>query len=1398
MLNQLTRVHWVKGERQAVVLVPILNDTGDDLLLFEGEPLVTVDEIDDSEGTEVEVDVAAVREAWGRKGAESENVGVAALYSAKEVVATVCQSARESGKLGEDVVALISEALEAESLEVRDQDGLTQGDPRFGKSGREIIAEIEEGQEGFEKWRQTWEEQVKFGEEVEEPDRIAVLKLLFAFQETIAVNPKAPPAVRGVEHSINLIEGWDKVPRRVRLRPHSQKEFEAARQEVQGLAEAGIIRPSQSPWACSIVLVPKHDGGLRTCCDFRQLNNLTVADAMNIPRIEDLLDRLGKARAISALDMAAGYHAVPMREEDCAKTAFLTWSHGLMEWVRMPMGLKNAGATYQRMLQHILGPLLWESSSNYLDDLSIFSVDSDHVDDLSRVLKRLSRWGVTVKISKCVFLANRMPFLGYLVKVGEGVTVDPEKIQSCLRSGENGLKTATDVLSFLGALEYYRKFIPDYAELSAPLRGILKGKRRRNSVEAEWAADPMCDLCFRALKTALCTAPVLAFPDFNRPFVVSTDISQAQLSAILIQVDDQGVERPVAFAGRQLTPCEQRYTVADRECLGVVFAVCRRFRKYLHGSAFPVTVITDHSSLLTLNTRVDPGGRLMRYALELSEFEYVVKHRPGRKHHLPDVLSRCELVGASPQVVADQVDEALLSRYALLLKLHRTGPVSDSQLRGIFSEDQRALRLQLLVRGSVLADGANYEETVRAIKETHRAMQQADISGLDKLAGEWSPFVEFAPVVASVEEGEEGRHRAWRAAGEHKEGERDPYFSERGGEGLTLIVAALTRAQGRRDLEVAAEKMRQAAASEKMEAKERLMPTSEEEAIEAEEGRENLTLPEVGQETAVSPQRRREVIQGLRREAGLEEELPREGKPIASSRVWEEREAKDLAPRVNMEMARRGASQEGSSLATLQEWAGLFDTDHEAALLEAQKQDVFAYTLCKYLRSGELPADTYIRGRLVKAEDQFCVDEAGLLRRIWYRDPRRRSTLEPLFQVYVPEELRGVVMVSFHGGLRSGHLSPLKTWLRMKERYWWPGMQADIYRMVQSCGVCQSRGRRPPKQRIQGHVRSDVPGEVWMLDVLHLAESSSGKKHVLTMVDVATRYAFFIALDRVDSFAVVKAVETHLIGGGIDPKLFITDNGSEFKKAFVEFCELYGVKVRRSVPHHAEGHGMVEAANRTIADIIGHMVEEDGGDWEDNLPYAQRTYNSSIHTAHQGRDGAGLSPAEAYLGRKVQMPVEARMKDYEEGAKESGVALKMAMKAQARIRKAQEWILESREDYEKSMRDTKRNRNRRERVFQLGDKVRLFKPPKLRTERKVGRVFEGPYIVVDCIRHTDIPSEYVLRREGGALEKRQRATAETLRSYVDAAAPFARVTARKLEALVDHAPTKQYEVKTIV
>ena len=273
-----------------------------------------------------------------------------------------------------------------------------------------------------------------------------------------------------------------------------------------------------------------------------------------------------------------------------------------------------------------------------------------------------------------------------------------------------------------------------------------------------------------------------------------------------------------------------------------------------------------------------------------------------------------------------------------------------------------------------------------------------------------------------------------------------------------------------------------------------------------------------------------------------------------------------------------------------------------STIVEEQQKEPFATAMTEFLKSKRLPTvDPYLKNKILACEEDFVLTDDNLLCRLWYRDPRKRKILDPVYQVYVPESLRGAVIRAMHGGYRSGHLSPMKTWQKIRETFYWPGCFSDVTSIVRSCGVCQTRGRRPPKQKIAGHVRSDIPGEVWVLDVLYFPTSKKGNRYALTMIDVATRWAHIVPIAKVDSASVLSVVEDRIIGDGISPRLFITDNGSEFKKDFTEFCEMFNIKVRKSVPHHAEGHGIVEAFNRTIADVIGHMIEEDGGDWEENL-----------------------------------------------------------------------------------------------------------------------------------------------------------------------------------------------------
>ena len=623
-------------------------------------------------------------------------------------------------------MALISDILDKEKHEERDRDGLTKAHPAFQKSGEEIIASVSETDPKFLEWREKWEPQLRFGETASEEEKEKLVRLLWVFSDIIAENPGAPAAVRGIQHIIELdATKYNGVPRRVRLRPHAPRERRAVAESVEKLLAGGMVRPSVSPWACGVVLVPKPDGTLRTCCDFRALNSVTKRDNIIIPRIEDVLDHLREAVVFSALDMASGYWAVPLREEDREKTAFSTWTHGTLEWCRMPMGLLNSGATYQRMLQEILGPLLWVSAQNYLDDVSIYSCDRDrHIDDLARVLKRLARWGIQMKISKCVFTSEEMTFFGFVVKAKEGVSVDPRKVDAIVKLKPPS--NVTETRQFLGSVQFLRHYIPEFSSLTAPLRASIKGRKRRgHTVEDYWAEHPECQLAFDGLKAALVAAPTLAFPDFNRQFVICCDASKTPgaLGAVLLQFDDEGKPRPIAYASRTLSGSEKNYGISDLECLAVVWAT-RKWRRMILGSE--VLVTTDHVALKSLVSKPDLHGRLERFALELAEYDLKIMHAPGTDSimALPDMMSRLGTEDWTVTEVQEKIRSLMVGRYdalkALLAEAQGEGrEVRSEDIQRLFCAKDRELALQYITNAATPGDES--EATILEMTSDFRA-----------------------------------------------------------------------------------------------------------------------------------------------------------------------------------------------------------------------------------------------------------------------------------------------------------------------------------------------------------------------------------------------------------------------------------------------------------------------------------------------------------------------------------------------------------------------------------------------------------------------------------------------------------------------------------------------------
>lgn len=470
-------------------------------------------------------------------------------------------------------------------------------------------------------------------------EQLQAKALLLKYSSLFAKSDTDVGCTNLITHEIPLI---DETPVRQPYRRIPPSQYEIVRAHIKQLLESQIIRESSSPYSSPIVLVQKKDGGIRMCVDYRQLNARTRKDAYPLPRIEESLDALTGAKWFSTLDLASGYSQVQMAEKDKAKTAFCT-PFGLFEFNRMPFGLCNAPSTFQRLMERMFGDCRYQSVLLYLDDVIVFSNSvQQHLERLEEVFSRLQQQGLKIKLSKCQFFQKRVKYLGHVVSP-EGVATDPDKV-AAVREWKTPTNLA-ELRSFLGFSSYYRRFIAGFAKMAAPLHRVVaqlsspgrKGKTPKKPLLSAWT--PECDTCFHQLREALISAPVLAYADFQKPFVLEIDASHGGLGAVLSQ-EQGGKIRPVAFASRGLRPSERNmdnYSSMKLEFLALKWAVTEKFREHLLG--VPCTVYTDNNPLCHLNT-AKLGALEQRWASQLASFNLTLKYRPGSRNGNADALSR--------------------------------------------------------------------------------------------------------------------------------------------------------------------------------------------------------------------------------------------------------------------------------------------------------------------------------------------------------------------------------------------------------------------------------------------------------------------------------------------------------------------------------------------------------------------------------------------------------------------------------------------------------------------------------------------------------------------------------------------------------------------------------------
>ena len=362
---------------------------------------------------------------------------------------------------------------------------------------------------------------------------------------------------------------------------------------------ADAIRHSQSPFSSNVVLVRKKDGTIRFCVDYRKLNNRTIKDAQAIPRTEDTLHLLAGSKYFTKLDLRRGYWQVELRDTDKPKTAFQVGTMGFNEFNRMPFGLCNAPATFQRLMERCMGDLNLRDCLIYLDDVIIFSTTfEEHLERLDAVFSRLKEHNLKLKGAKCEFLKSHVTYLGHVVSEN-GIETDPEKTEA-IRTWSVP-KTVKDVRAFLGFTGYYRRFIKDYARIARPLNDLLVGhctNRKSKTAKSKKKRTPFTwtekqQEAYDTLRDKLMNPPVLAYADYLLPFKLHTDASTMGLGAVLYQHQDRQ-DRVVAYGSRSLKTSERNYPAHKLEFLALKWAITDKFHDYLNGTTFDVVTDNTH------------------------------------------------------------------------------------------------------------------------------------------------------------------------------------------------------------------------------------------------------------------------------------------------------------------------------------------------------------------------------------------------------------------------------------------------------------------------------------------------------------------------------------------------------------------------------------------------------------------------------------------------------------------------------------------------------------------------------------------------------------------------------------------------------------------------------------
>jgi len=1022
-------------------------------------------------------------------------------------------------------------------------------------------------------------------EVLSEKDFTKLINLVEEYSDIFARYYKAPPPTDMGEMEIDLVDGA--VPFAAPVRRFSPAMRTILLEHVDKLEKEGVIRKCKSPWNAQVLLIPKKasKGEFRCCLNYKALNAQTKNVAANLPFIQDMLDVLDGAKFFSSFDMMSGYHALPLREKDQILTAFYVPGRGQYCWRRSAMGLKTSQSFYCKLTAEMMEGLLYKSALGFSDDILCYSKTSgDHIGHIRQIFERIRKFNLRLKAKKVELFKSKVVWCGSVISE-EGITADPQKTEAISKMGN--FKTLKQLRSFIGSASYLRKFIPRFTELTHPLRSLLKkGCFRRTFNPAQTKA-------IAALKHALTSAPCLAHPRWDREFMIFADASTVGIGAALMQKDDNGDLRAVAYLSKALTEVQQGYAIHELECLSIIWA-CTTWHPYIFDKK--VTVFTDsQAAMWLLKPHSKHQGRLLRWSLQLSQYDLDVQYRAGAIHHLPDLLSRVMSEGKSQAPNISPVDLCELSEFV------RQATCTCAEKQGNSTDFPCPIHKSALTTAKISAFTRS-----AAKRQKQHAAQEAK-----KQTRQTHHVVNTQP---KTRKGKED-------CTQHDSGPNQTKSESQEREQQAKVQKTM--------LTESDSEMSESSDSEPGEmAHDQDITTTT--PNDSEPPLFKIINPATGGEKWSDLYPNDEFDAAA---LALRPELILFTKATARALLIKEQATDPKCMEIRKKLSVNTCEQACSpclhaSACIARHWLVKQNTLFRSTTSRRPiHEKATARRVREEFKAVSCTEEEHCSNKCV--HHRWCLKEERVHRR--------------LFKLVVPAKLVTSILYYYHGAAFSGHLGRSKTTRNISRNLWWKGIVSQTRRWIAACLPCRQRKSCRKENGVKPGVLT-MARYAFQYIVIDFSgpypTSKRSNRWILGIYCPFSKYPICIPLPSRKADVLVRALLENVIQYFSAPRFIVTDNGQELiGKTMKSFCAVFGITQIRTHPYTPRMNPFIERFWRFLTACMTILTSRFKDTWDDMLPLICLRYRTAVN------DSTGYSPFHVVFGRDPELDTDGVFSD---------------------------------------------------------------------------------------------------------------------------------------------------------